>query len=98
LLHEDETTFIFSINPTWLNTYDHVILAATFLDNKRCAQCSQDPGFNYDNYSFITNKNGIEDIKTVRVDIAFALISKDKFNQTIFTNVTEYFPFNWVRS
>lgn len=99
LVDENETEFTFSINPTWLeDIYNNVILSVTFINGNFCSVCSLDPGFNYDNYSFITNKNGIEDIKTVRVDISFSSCYKDQFNQTHCQSKSDYFPFNWVRS
>jgi hypothetical protein len=99
LVNEDETKFIFSINPTWFEgpeSYNTVTLAATFINGNICINCSLEPGFDYDNYSFITNKNGIQDIKTVRVDISFSSCYNDQY-VTHCQGVSDYFPFNWVR-
>lgn len=93
LLNETETEFTFSINPTWFINYHRVKFLYTYIDNILCEICSDYYYFNYDNYSFITNKNNQNDIKTVRVIISFSVASPEQPDDFAY----DTFTFTWVR-
>jgi hypothetical protein len=70
LLHEDETTFTFSINPNWFGYYNTITFASTptvFNETIKCNSCSIDVYCTISNYTFTIYKNNIQNIQSVKI-------------------------------